>query len=113
MGVHRDDITPPAVVAARLGSPRVRADAVVVPILWPGGSARCFPSLDADLELAAAGPMRTHLQLMGRYALPATVDPWSSEGSVASRVTVAGVRRLLELLAARLEAGAGSGSSRR
>ena len=103
IGLRAADITPPPTVAVRLGPVRVAPGRVIVPVSWPGGPARCFPALDADLEIAEAGPYRTHLQLMGRYSLPLGVDPWSREGSLAHRATVAAVRRLLELLAARLE----------
>lgn len=103
-GVRSEDLTPPQVVNVALGAPRFRADGVVVPISWPRGSARLFPEVEGDLEVAACGPRRTDLHLMGRYELPVGIDRWSVEGSLVHRITINAVRRFLELLAAQLEA---------
>jgi len=102
-GIRAEDLTPPATVHVALGPPRFRSDGVVVPISWPGGGARLFPEVEGDLEIAACGPRRTDLHLMGRYELPVGVDRWTVEGSLVHRITINAVRRFLELLAARLE----------
>lgn len=102
-GVRREDLTPPTTVHVVLGQPRFRNDGVIVPISWPGGAARLFPQVEGDLEIAACGPRRTDLHMMGRYELPVGVDRWTVEGSLVHRITINAVRRFLELLAARLE----------
>ncbi|MCU0272345.1 MAG: hypothetical protein MUE34_03850 [Acidimicrobiales bacterium] len=102
-GIRREDLTPPTTVPVSLGAPRFRNDGVIVPISWSGGSARLFPQVEGDLEIAACGPRRTDLHLMGRYQLPVGIDRWTVEGSLVHRITISGVRRFLELLAARLE----------
>jgi hypothetical protein len=102
-GIRREDLTPPQVVHVDLGPPRFRSDGVIVPISWPGGAARLFPRVEGDLEIAACGPRRTDLHLMGRYELPTGVDRWTVEGSLVHRITIGGVRRFLELLGSRLE----------
>lgn len=102
-GIRREDLTPPAMVPVSLGTPRFRNDGVIVPISWLGGSARLFPQVEGDLEIAACGPRRTDLHLMGRYELPVGVDRWTVEGSLVHRITISAIRRFLELLAAQLE----------
>ncbi len=73
---------------------RSRSDATIVNIKWRGNG--WLPTLDADLELVAFGPQRTHLHLMGRYDLPASVERYSNTGSLIQRVMVVAVRTFLQ-----------------
>jgi hypothetical protein len=100
LGVARRDIVPSGPVPILLGPSRRRGDAVIFPLSWPWTSARWFPELDADLEIARLDLTRTDLQLMGRHRFPPSVERWSAEESAANRITVAAVRRFLELVAA-------------
>lgn len=97
-GLLARDLTPPLSVPVMLGDIRSREDAVVIPVTWDG-QARLVPAVQADLELAQCGPRRCDLQLMGRYELNADIGRLSREASLAHRVTVNAVRRLLEELA--------------
>ncbi|MCP3911112.1 MAG: hypothetical protein GY713_09185 [Actinomycetia bacterium] len=97
-GLLARDLTPPLTVPVLLGEIRSREDAIVVPVAWDG-QARLVPSVQADLELAQCGPSRCDLQLMGRYQLNADIGRLSREASLAHRVTVNAVRRLLQELA--------------
>lgn len=102
-GLAERDLLVPAPVNVVIGAPRVRRDAVVVSLSWPLPEARLVPAVDADLELARCGTTRCDLQIMGRYNFGPEVVRWSEEGSMAHRVTVNGIRRLLELLATKIE----------
>ncbi|MCB0997556.1 MAG: hypothetical protein KDB21_20840 [Acidimicrobiales bacterium] len=104
-GIDPTELAVGAGLRVKLGLPRFRDDGLIVPISWPPGDRRFVPGLEADLELASFGPDRTHIQLLGRYRFPAGVDRFTREGSLAHRITVAGVRRFLELLANQLEHG--------
>lgn len=103
LGVSERELIPLNPVPVTIGEPRTRRDAVVFPISWPWSSARWFPELDADLEIARLDLHRTDLQLMGRHRFPPSVERWSAEESSANRVTVSAIRRLLEHMARDLE----------
>ena len=109
-GVDPTELIVSSGLRVSLGMPRFRDDGLIIPITWPPGERRFVPGIEADLELASFGPRRTHVQLLGRYRFPPGIDRWSREGSVAHRITVAGVRRFLQLLAGQLE-NPGSGGS--
>lgn len=80
-----------------MGSPRRRHDAIVLPVSWRCYSIEWVPPVDADLELAAFGPERTHLHLYGRSELPPGQVPASEEASLSHRLAVAVVRHVLTL----------------
>ena len=53
------------------GEPFQRGDVTVIPLTWTAtGLREAFPVLQADLEVAALGPDRTQLSLLGRYEPP-------------------------------------------
>lgn len=110
-GVEPGELAVPAGLRVSLGLPRFRDDGLIIPVSWPVGDQRFVPGLEADLELVSFGADRTHVQLLGRYRFAPGVDRWTREGSLAHRITVAGVRRFLELLAAELEREFVAGSS--
>ena len=78
-------------------------DAVVIPLRWRSGDAEHCLALEADLEIAAFGSNVTHLHLLGRYALPPSIERWSAESSRAHRATVSAVRRFLQMVAEQLD----------
>jgi len=78
-----------------LGPPRVRASAAVMHLTWKSNGGRLVPNLDADLELAAHGPDRCDLQLLGRYQFGDDPPRSAEEASLAHRAIVSAVRGLL------------------
>lgn len=87
-------------VVVTLGQPHQRGDALVVPLVWTATGARAlFPSLEADLEIAGAGPNRTQLSLMGAYAPPGGELGKLVDRFVLHRVAEATVRSFLGGLA--------------
>lgn len=92
-----------------VGTPRRRPDAVIVPIRWRSTSTEWMPSLDADLEVAAFGPSRTHLHLYGQSALGDDPDE-SGQTTLRHRLPVALVRHVLVLLTEHITVGVRAGS---
>jgi hypothetical protein len=104
-GIDRRDVVPDRPAAATVGATRRRDESVIVPVHWPWTSARWFPELDADLEIAPLGLTHTDLQLQGWLRFPPSVPRWSAEERVADRLTAAALRRLLLLVATELTLG--------
>ncbi len=102
LGLAYPDYAPSWPLHVEIGRPRVRPDAVVIPLMWSSGSEDRRVALEADLEIAAFGADVTHLHLLGRYAFPPTMDRWSAEASRAHRATVSAVRRFLQMVAEQL-----------
>ena len=119
LGVTYPDYAPSWPIHLEIGRPRVRPDAVVIPLRWYSGDDAHRVALEADLEIAAFGSNVTHLHLLGRYAFPPTIERWSAEASRAHRATVSAVRRFLQMVAEELldtveagdEHGAGTGAA--
>jgi hypothetical protein len=58
-------------VHIELGSPHRMTGKTLLPLSWKAtGPDRLFPSLDADLEIAALGRSRTQLSISARYRPP-------------------------------------------
>ncbi len=93
----------PASIEVFTGAMRARQDSVVIPVAWRSRSSDWIPPLQADLELAAFGPRRTHLHLLGFSELPPGVRSCSFRASLDHRLTVAFVRHVLGSLASELE----------
>jgi hypothetical protein len=90
-------------VVVSVGQSHQRGDALVVPLLWIATGPRAlFPSLEADLEVAAAGPDRTQLSLMGTYDPPGGELGRLVDRFVLHRVAEATIRGFLRELAASL-----------
>jgi len=102
LGMAHPDYAPSWPIHTEIGQPRVRPDAVVIPIRWWSGDEDHLVALEADLEIAAFGSNVTHLHLLGRYAFPPSVERWSAEASRAHRATVSAVRRFLQMVAEQL-----------
>lgn len=96
-------------VVVTVGTPRRRPDAVIVPLRWRGTSTEWLPPLDADLEVAAFGPTRTHLHLYGQSEIGAGPDD-AEETSLRHRLPVALVRHVLVLLTEHIALCAAAGS---
>lgn len=94
-----------------VGPPRVRRDAMVMPVSWSGSEPSGLPPLESDLEFTSFGEDRTHVHLYGRSAISAMAPLGSREANHSSRVAVAVVRRFLGELAAALEATADGGTT--
>ena len=94
-----DAVTPRSPFVMSLDAPRLREDAAVIHMAWQTQGARLIPSVDADLELAARGPTRSDLQLLGTYRYDEHAPATAAERSLSHRATVSAVRHLLEALA--------------
>jgi hypothetical protein len=71
-------------VEIELGTPIRSSTKTVIPLRWTAsGAAGLFPSLDADLEIAALGPHRTQLAMSARY-----VPPLGAVGKVLDRAVL-------------------------
>lgn len=105
---HREDPHHPSEVAVHFGQPRVRRDAVVVPVRWATCSERWVPPLEADLEIVGFGPYRSHLHVLGRSQLQPQTAQFTDRASLEHRLAVAVVRHVLRLLADAVTSGAGS-----
>ncbi len=94
-----------------VGAPRVRHDAMVIPVSWSGSEPSGLPPLESDLEFTSFGEDRTHVHLYGRSAISAMAPLGSREANHSSRVAVAVVRRFLGELADALDAAADDGTA--
>jgi hypothetical protein len=94
-------------VAIQLG-PSIRSSSkTVFPLRWEAAShAGLFPSLDADLEVARLGPMRTQLAISARYVPPFREIGRALDRAIFSRVAEATVKDFLDHVAVRLASGA-------
>jgi len=101
--LESDEVSLSSQIRVEVGPPRSRLEAVVVPLRWAQPKARLVPAVEADLEIAALGSLRSDLHILGRYDLGADVDMEPHDAQIAHRVTVSAMRRLLQLLKQRLE----------
>jgi hypothetical protein len=77
-----------------------RNEVTIVPIKWQAtGSPGLFPGLEADLEVAAIGPMFTQLTLRGRYEPPLGTLGRQIDRLLLHRVAEATVRSFMRRLA--------------
>ena len=97
-GTEESDLQPS--VSVKVGEPRSRRDALVVPLEWESDSDGWIAPIEADLEVVAYGPRRSHLHILGTSVLPPGVDSCSERASLEHRLTVAVVRHVLFALAA-------------
>jgi hypothetical protein len=78
-------------------------DTWVLPIAWEAvGADALFPSLEADIEVAALSPTRTHLSLSGRYRPPGGAIGRIADRALFHRVAEATMKDFLDRIAARL-----------
>jgi hypothetical protein len=89
-----------------IGDPMHGTETVTYPIVWrASGPVGLFPSMDAELVLAAMGPDRTHITFQGRYEPPLEAVGKLIDRAAMHRVAESTVRHLVERLAASLENG--------
>jgi hypothetical protein len=81
----------------------------LLPFSWEAPPASAlFPSLEADLELAAMGPARSQLSVSARYTPPQNAVGMSVDRTLLHRVAEATTRDFVERAAASLERAAAS-----
>ncbi len=91
-------------VQVLLGTPYARKDGTVTPMSWiTSGQPGSFPSMEADLEIAALGVGMTQMTLSGMYEIGAR-QPGARAGAAAlmHRIAEATVRSFLTRMAADL-----------
>ena len=88
-------------VTIQLG-PRIRSSSkTVFPLRWEAAvHPKLFPSLDADLEVAALGPERTQLSISARYDPPFRALGRALDRALLSRVAEATVKDFMDRVAA-------------
>ncbi|MCL5048511.1 MAG: hypothetical protein M1374_07005 [Firmicutes bacterium] len=87
-----------------LGEPRIRPNAVVVPMVWtPTGTSKLFPTLEADLELSALDSGVCRLGITGRYRVPLGVIGEVVNNAFMHRIAEDTIRRFLTQIASVLE----------
>jgi hypothetical protein len=97
-------------VEIELGWPLRMQGRTVVPITWRAtGPQRLFPSLDADLEIAALGASRTQLSFSARYQPPLGAVGKALDRALLHRVAEATIKDFLD----RVGEGIGAGASAR
>ncbi|MGF1599389.1 MAG: hypothetical protein ACFCVK_21160 [Acidimicrobiales bacterium] len=92
-------VPPASSVEVRFGAHRARRGALIIPITWHADADQWLPALQADLEVAAFGPDRTHLHVLGLSFLPPGSQPYTDRASLDHRLAVALVRHVLASLA--------------
>lgn len=90
-------------VIIELGTPyRIRSK-TLLPLTWKATGARgLFPSLDADLEIAALGPNRTQLSISARYKPPLGAIGRVLDRTLLHRVAEATVKDFVDRVGERL-----------
>jgi len=69
----------------------------ILPMSWrPAGGETLFPSLDADIEVAALGPNRTQLSISARYRPPLGVVGRVVDRALLHRVAEATLKDFLD-----------------
>ena len=90
------------VSSVRLGDPRARGDAVLVPFSARIEERRSSLPLNGDFELSPLGAARTHIMVSGSYPRP---DEGRTADTVVAREVAGTVRSLLDGLGAALTGG--------
>ena len=88
-------------VRVELSGPRVHGDRQVISLRWHavGPGASLLPAMEADLELAPAGPGSTQIQLYGTYTPPLEAAGRRLDRLLLHRVAQSTVRAFLHHLA--------------
>jgi hypothetical protein len=85
-------------------SPSRGATETWIPVRWEAtGAAALFPSMDADLIVAAVGPSLTQIALRGTYRAPFGKVGKAMDRMVLHRLAEASVKTLLDRIAVVLE----------
>ena len=92
-------------VHIELGPPHRMPGKTLLPLSWKAtGPERLFPSLDADLEIAALGRSRTQLSISARYRPPLGVIGKALDRVLLHRVTEATIKDFLDRVGEGIEA---------
>jgi hypothetical protein len=84
-------------VRIELGSPIHLSTKTVIPVRWtPTGGAGLFPTLDADLEIAALDPDHVQLAMNARYVPPMGRLGRAIDRAVLYRITEATLKDFLD-----------------
>lgn len=86
------------VVVIELGQMYRMPSKTLLPMSWraAGAEATIFPSLDADIEVAALGPTRTQLSISARYHVPLGVLGRAIDRALLHRVAEATIKDFLD-----------------
>jgi hypothetical protein len=96
-------------VEIEFGEPYRIPAKTLLPMAWHAtGPEQLFPSLDADLEVAAMGPNRTQLSVSARYRPPGGVVGRALDRALLHRVAEATVKDFLDRVGETLKARADS-----
>lgn len=88
-------------VTIQLSDPIRSSTKTVIPLRWEAAAhPRLFPSMDADLEVASLGPMRTQLAISARYVPPFRAIGRALDRALLSRVAEATVKDFVDHVAA-------------
>ena len=92
-------------VDVSLGEPRIRPNAVVVPMIWtPTGTSKLFPTLEAGLELSALDSGVCRLGITGRYRVPLGLIGEVVNNAFMHRIAEDTIRRFLTQISSVMEA---------
>jgi hypothetical protein len=90
-------------VAIALGEPYRMPGKTVVPMTWSATTVdRLFPQLDADLEIAALGGVRTQLSISARYRPPMGILGRMLDRALLHRVAEATIKDFVDRVGDRL-----------
>ena len=96
-------------VAIELGTPIRVPSRTILPLKWTAArTSRLFPSLDADLEVAPLGPLRTQLAMSARYVPPFGALGKAIDRALLHRVAEATLKDFLDRVGAALVAESGA-----
>ncbi|HVH53219.1 MAG TPA: hypothetical protein VNA32_03720 [Actinomycetota bacterium] len=97
VGFSFDDRRLSKEVHIELGPPYRMPGKTLLPLSWKAtGPERLFPSLDADLEIAALGRSRTQLSISARYRPPLGVVGKALDRVLLHRVAEATIKDFLD-----------------
>jgi len=96
-------------VQIELGTPFRIPSKTILPLTWTAtGPGRLFPSLEADLEIAALGQSRTQLSISARYLPPLGAVGRALDRALLHRVAEATLKDFLDRVGERLGAETGA-----
>ncbi len=106
---HGEELIRSAAPAAglALGSPRTRADVLVLPLTLDGGPPSPFTDFQGDLETARLAPEVTHLSLSGSCDIHVEPPGRRPQEHAAQRAAEQAIREFLGRLAELLETRSG------
>lgn len=91
-------------VRVRVGSPQQKAEGTTIPLTWDAtGIPGLFPTMEADLVVAAVGPEMTQVALRGMYTPPLGALGRVLDRALLHRLAEASVKRFVDSIAGELE----------